>query len=102
MILALKKLTKTFAFLINPENYASIFKFSDRFAWRKGDVYLYEKIPYETFAAADEKTAVRLMCEGYLAAILRIPALRGMKKIKFDSQKLHDDLKIFFKENGFL
>jgi hypothetical protein len=91
-----------FAFLINLDAYASIFKFSDRFAWRKGDVYLYGKIPYEIFAAADDKTAIRLMCEAYLASILRIPALKGMKKINFNAQKLHDDLQNFFKEKEFL
>jgi hypothetical protein len=91
-----------FAHLINLDAYASMFDYSDRFAWRKGDIFLYGKIPYEIFAAADDKKAVQLLCESYLAAILRIPLLKGMKKVHFQTQKLHDDLEIFFKENGFL
>jgi hypothetical protein len=69
---------------------------------RKESVFLYGKIPYEIFAAADDKTALRLLCESYLAAILRIPTLKGMKNVHFQAQKLHDDLEYFFKENGYL
>ena len=90
-----------FAHLINLDAYAAMFDYSDRFAWRKGDIFLYGKIPYEIFAAADDKTALRLLCESYLAAILRIPTLKGMKNVHFQAQKLHDDLEYFFRENGY-
>jgi hypothetical protein len=97
-----EKISISFAFLINPDSYSSIFDYKDRFSRKKGDIYLFGKIPYETFAAADEKTAMTLLCQTFLKALLRIPTLAGMKNIDFDAQKLHDDVEKLFSENGFL
>jgi hypothetical protein len=91
-----------FAHLTNPDSYSSIFDYKDRFSRKKGDIYLFGKIPYETFAAADEKTAMMLLCQTFLNALLRIPTLAGMKNIDFDAQKLHDDVEKLFSENSFL
>ncbi len=89
-----------FAFEISPP--PTFFNHANRFAWKKGVIYLYGKIPYQTFAEADEKTALKLMCESYLEAILTIPNLRGMKKIQFDAQKLQEDLKKLFEEKAWV
>jgi len=89
-----------FAFQIEPE--PVFFKLTNRFAYKKGIIFLYGKIDYETFKNATEQEALALMCESYLEAILTIPSLRGMKKIAFDAQKLHQDLRNMFLEKGFL
>jgi len=89
-----------FAFQIEPE--PAFFKLENSFAYKKGIIFLYGKIDYETFKNATEKEALRMLCQSYLAAILTIPSLRGMKKVHFEAQKLHDDLVKSFIEKGFL
>jgi len=91
-----------FAFQINPSPVNEIFSAKSYFAYKKGIIFLYAKIDYELFKNASQKEALQLLCETYLDAILTIPSLRGMKKIAFDAQKLHNNLRVLFLEKGFL
>ena len=91
-----------FGFQINPPPVDKMFSYPNSFAYKKGIIFLYGKIDYETFKNATEKEALQLLCQSYLAAILTIPSLRGMKKVHFEAQKLHDDLVKSFAEKGFL
>jgi len=91
-----------FAFQINPSPVNRIFDYPNTFAYKRGLLFLYGKIDYQIFLEASDKEALNLMCQSYLDAILTIPSLRGMKKVLFDAQKLHDDLKNLFLEKGFL
>ncbi len=91
-----------FSLLINTPETESFFEFKSRYGAKSGIINIHGKIPYETFKEADDKTAMRLMCESYLAAILLIPTFRGMKNKNFDAQRLHDDLKKVFVEKGWV
>jgi hypothetical protein len=91
-----------FALLINTPQSEHIFDYKNKYGFKTGIINLYGKIPYETFKEADDKTAMRLMCESYLSAILQIPTLRGMKNKNFDAQRLHDDLKKVFEEKEWI
>jgi hypothetical protein len=91
-----------FALDINPDDVDVVLKLRSRYAWNRKVIELFGKIGYETFLAADEKEALRLMCESYLNEILMIPTLKGMKKVFFDAQKLHEDLKMLFEEKHWI
>lgn len=87
-----------FAFLINTPETESIFKYPNRYGWKTGNIFIYGKVPYQDFKNEDEKEALKTLCNYFLAAILTIPTLKGMKNIPFDAQKLHDDLHHLFLE----
>ena len=91
-----------FAFQINPSPVDRIFDYANRFAYKKAVIFLYGKIDFQTFLDANPQDALALMCQSYLDAINSIPSLRGMKKVHFDTQKLHEDLRRIFVEKGFL
>jgi len=84
----------------NPSPVDKIFDYPNTL--KSGIIFLYAKIDYQTFLEADQKQALALLCQTYLDAILNIPTLKGMKKIHFETQKLHKDLKQLFSEKGFL
>jgi hypothetical protein len=76
--------------------------------WKKG---FYKKdtviennlhLDYHKFEKATETEALTMQAEAYLEGILQIPTLRGMKKVKFDSQKFYDDCKNLFENAGWI
>jgi len=89
-----------FAFQISPP--PRFFDYQNYFSYKKGIIFLYGKIDYQTFWEASPQQALTLMCQAYLDAILTIPSLRGMKKVQFDTEKLYQDLKGLFIEKGIL
>jgi len=91
-----------FSICINPQNVDEILQPISHYAWNKKLIEIYGKIDFQTFLDANPQDALALMCQSYLDAINSIPSLRGMKKVHFDTQKLHQDLRRLFVEKGFL
>ncbi len=76
--------------------------------WKKG---FYKKdeviennlhLDYHQFEKANESEALTMQAEAYLAGILQIPTLRGMKKVAFDSQQFYQDCKTLFENVGWI
>ena len=91
-----------FALDINPADVEQVLRLRSRYAWKKKRLELFGKVPYQKFIEADEREALRLMCESYLETIRTIPTLRGMKKVPFDVPKLFTDLTNLFSEKNWI
>ncbi len=91
-----------FALDINPADVDQVLRLRSRYAWKKKRLELFGKVPYQKFVEADEKEALRLMCQTYLDTLRIIPTLRGMKKVAFDVTKLCTDLTALFSEKHWI
>lgn len=72
------------------------------FSKKDKTIYHSLKLNYHKFEKATETEALTMQAEAYLEGILQISTLRGMKKVKFDSQKFYEDCKILFENAGWI
>jgi hypothetical protein len=73
-----------------PENSPS-WEQNHYFTIRTGILQHYYRIPWQVLYELPLAEAYALQAQGYLDAIWEIPAIRGMKKRRFDVQKFHED-----------
>lgn len=72
------------------------------FSVKKGILYHAISLNWEQIRDLPLADAQNLQAKAYLAAILEIPKIRGMKKRFFDTQKFYDDVQKLFVEKGWI
>jgi hypothetical protein len=88
--------------VVQPDNHLHDNRWQKGFSVKKHTLYNNLHLDYQKFEKATETEALTMQAEAYLEGILQIPTLRGMKKIKFDSQKFYDDCKMLFENVGWI
>ncbi len=72
------------------------------FSKKEHILYNTAQLDYHQFEKATESEALTMQAEAYLAGILQIPTLRGMKKVAFDNQQFYQDCKTLFENVGWI
>ncbi len=88
--------------IVQPDNHLHDNRWQKGFSIKKNTLYNNLHLDYHQFEKANESEALTMQAEAYLAGILQIPTLRGMKKVAFDNQQFYQDCKTLFENVGWI
>lgn len=69
---------------------------------KRGVLYNNLKLNFDGFESVNLEEAYQMQAELYLKSVFEIPTLRGMKNTPFDAQKLYEDVRELFIQQGWL